>query len=100
MSSKDASGTPHMRKHEESQEERERRRDGGERPLMSFSLCRHMRGNQWRLCARATTESKRGLTARAGSAVRVCACDGYRALLKLNPLSAEKTLYGPRDTPL
>jgi len=59
-----------------------------------------MRGNQWRLCARATTESKRGLTARAGSAVRVCACDGYRALLKLNPLSAEKTLYGPRDTPL
>jgi hypothetical protein len=47
MSSKDASGTPH----EESQEERERRRDGGERPLMSFSLCRHVRGNQWRLCA-------------------------------------------------
>lgn len=71
MSSKDASGTPH----EESQEERERRRDGGERPLMSFSLCRHVRGNQWRLCV--PQESKRGLTtragsARAGSAVRVC----------------------------
>ena len=99
MSSKDASGTPHMRKHEESQEERERRRDGGERPLMSFSLCRHMRGNQWRLCARATTESKRGLTARAGSAVRVCACDA-RLPRTSKTESHEKTLYGPRDTPL
>jgi hypothetical protein len=67
MSSKDASGTPHMRSHGG---ERLGERIRGERPLMSFSLCRHMRGNQWRLCARATTESKRGLTARAGSAVR------------------------------
>jgi len=49
---------------------RERRR--GERPLMSFSLCRHARGNQWRLCRCVPQESKRGLTARAGSAVRVC----------------------------
>jgi hypothetical protein len=51
MSSKDASGTPHMRKHEESQEERERRRDGGERPLMSFSVSPYARQSVAAVCA-------------------------------------------------
>jgi hypothetical protein len=50
MSSKDASGTPH----EESQEERERHRDGGERPLMSFSLCRPPCARQSVAAVRAT----------------------------------------------
>jgi hypothetical protein len=98
MSSKDASGTPHEESH------RTRRRENvaatGERPLMSFSLCRHARGNV--AAARATqvkTWPHRAGAARV-RAVRV----SVRGLLRGEgneraPLIAE-TLYGPRDTPL